>query len=609
MKKNKQKNKTTYGTLSNFKFMAKRISAFDKSLFFYMPLPMVGQMGLAVLGIFIPKIIIDSLISDVSLANLLMTVAIVALLLIIFQFLLSFSNNKIQGKAMSVRVSIMALSMSKTIVADYQNIASKKGQDKRRKALEATQRNTAGTEAITNESIQLLKNVGGIVIFGAILGFVNPYILVLLIGGAIINILISRRAMKYEHKHKDEFVPLDNKMYYMREQCVDISNAKDIRMYSMGEWLIDMFKGFISQRHDWYKKVEYKKYVPNVVDALIIFLRDGLAYAYLIYQVFNGMPIGDFVLYLGAIMGFSVWLSGASENVAKIKRASLQIEDLRGYLDMEDVSNHGEGLPLPTDENLPCSITFKNVSYRYPDSENSVIENLNMHVEKGEKLAVVGVNGAGKTTIVKLLCGLLVPTDGDILLNGVSIDKYNIKEYQSLFSVAFQDACIMSFTIAENVSMKSKEACDLDKVENALKRAGLYEKTSTLKHGTLNYINNIFTDEGVDLSGGEKQKLVLARALYKDAPMLVLDEPTAALDPIAEANLYNEYAKMTKNKTSVYISHRLSSTRFCDRIVFIEDGKILESGTHDVLMKQGGEYAHMFDVQSHYYAKDKEELS
>lgn len=589
--------------------MSERIIVFDKSTFFYIPLPMIGQTGLAVLSIFIPKIIIDLLMSDVSLIDLLITITLIALSLVAFRVLLSFSNNKIQAKAMSVRISIMSIFMQKTISTDYQNIAEKKGQDKRRKAMEALQRNTSGTEVLTVESVKMLKNMGGTVIFGAILGFMSPYILILLIGGALINIIVSRKAMQYEHNCKDEFTPLDNKIYYLREQCVESKNSKDIRMYSMGEWLIDMYKGFIKERHDWHKKVEYKKYAANIVDSMVIFLRDGLAYVYLIYQVlFNGLPVGDFILYFGAITGFSVWLSRASENVAQIKRALLQIEDLREFLSMKDVSNHSEGLSLPKGENLPCSITFKNVSYRYAENENYVIKNLNLHIEKGENLAIVGVNGTGKTTMVKLLCGLLIPTEGEILINGISIDEYNIKKYQSLFSVVFQDTCIMSLTIAENVSMKPKGAYDFQRVENALKRAGLYEKVSSLKQRELTYINNIFDDEGVDLSGGERQKLLLARALYKDAPFLVLDEPTAALDPIAEAILYKEYKKMAMNKTSIYISHRLASTRFCDRIIFIEGGEISESGTHDILMKQSGKYANMFDVQSHYYADDNEVL-
>jgi len=599
--------KNTYGIFSNFVFMAKRAAEFDKSLFFYMPMPMIGQLSIAVLGILIPKIIIDSLSNQTPLGSLLVTIAVIAVILTLSQMLTTFSKGKILGRSMCTRVSVISIWMNKTVMTDYENLSCKAGQDKKRKALESLESNTSGTEAMLKEAPDTIKNIGGILIFGGILGLMNPYILLLLAAGAIINILVSRHALKYEQKHKDEYVSIDNKLYYLREQCVDISNAKDIRMYSMSEWLIDMFSAFIGQRYSWYKKVEYRKYVPNVVDALIIFLRDGLAYAYLIYQVIKGMPVGDFALYLGAIAGFSVWLSGFSQNMAEMKRCSLQIDNLREYLGMVDKTNRAEGLPLPENDDLPCSITLKDVSYKYSEGDEYTIEKMNLHIKRGEKLAVVGVNGAGKTTLVKLICSLLSPQEGEIQINGTNIAEYNIRKYQSLFSVAFQDACIMSFTIAENVSMRPKESTDIKEVNKALKRAGLYEKVDKLKSGALTYLNNIFTDEGADLSGGEKQKLILARALYKDAPVLILDEPTAALDPIAEAALYDEYAKMTKGKTSIYISHRLSSTRFCDRIIFIENGKILEEGTHAQLMKKGGKYAHMFEVQSHYYKKNVEE--
>ncbi|MBN2878338.1 MAG: ABC transporter ATP-binding protein [Clostridia bacterium] len=598
---------STHGALSNLAFMARKVKENDKRLLFHMPLPMIGGLGIAVLGIFIPKIIIDSLTNNIPLGNLIIIIAAVALGLTFSQILLTYSSRKIEGRSMVTRISLTSLWMRKTILTDYENITCKAGQDKKRKALESLESDTSGTEVIITESAQTLKNIGGILIFGGILGFMNPYILLLLAAGAIINILVSRHALKYEQKHKDEYISIDNKLYYLREQCVEIDNAKDIRMYSMSEWLIDMFESFIGQRYKWHKKVEYKKYVPNVVDSLIIFLRDGLAYAYLIYQVIKGMPVGDFALYLGAIAGFSVWLSGLSDNMSEIKRCSLQIDNLRDYLDMEDKTNRGKGLPLPKNEELPFSITLKDVSYKYSESDEYTIEKMNLHIKKDEKLAVVGVNGAGKTTLVKLICSLLTPQEGEILINGTNIGEYNIREYQSLFSVAFQDACILSFTIAENVSMRPKETSDITLVNESLKRAGLAEKVDKLKSGAMTYLNNIFTDEGADLSGGEKQKLILARALYKDAPVLILDEPTAALDPIAEAALYDEYAKMTKGKTSVYISHRLSSTRFCDRIIFIENGEILEEGTHAELMKKGGKYAHMFEVQSHYYKKEMEE--
>jgi ABC-type multidrug transport system fused ATPase/permease subunit len=537
---------------------------------------------------------------------MMLIIGVIALLLLIFELLKNFSEYKIYSKAIKHRGFLNLFINEKTMITDYENISCKQGQDQRQKAVNAVVANWSGTEAGVKECAEFLKNFCGIVIYGVILLTLNPWILAILFIGAAINLFASKYAIRFEHKHKDDYAPIDSKLNYMREQSVQEEGAKDIRIYSMAGWFMELYKRFIGERERWYFRVEMHDYFPNVVDAIIVLLRDGIAYAYLISRVLSGLPVGDFILYFGAITGFSMWLAGAVKNVIEINRAALSVDDMRNFLDIKDLSNRGEGIHLPNSNELPCSVELKNVSYKYPDSEEYVIRNMNLKIEKGEKLAMVGVNGAGKTTVVKLICGLVRPNEGKILLNGKEVDDYNILDYQSMFSVAFQDASILSFRISENVSMKPVQNTDMDKVKSVLELSGLGEKIQTLKDGADTYINNIIVDDGIELSGGEKQKLILARALYKNAPILILDEPTAALDPIAESKLYDQYAEFSKDKTSIYISHRLASTRFCDRIIFLEDGEIIESGSHDVLMNNGGKYSHMFDVQSHYYKSDLE---
>lgn len=606
MKKSDRKNKSTHGVFNNIMYMGRSIWKYDKALIFIMVLSMLVQLGTSVLGIYIPKIIIDSLQKNITMLNMLVIIGVIALLLLVFELLKNYSTLKLFGKSMSHRIYLGSLVNRKTFVTDFENISCKKGQDQKQKAINEVTSNSSGTEVIIKQCAEFLKNFCGIVIYGVILSMLNPWILLILLVGALINLIASKSAIKYEHKHKDDYAQIDHKLYYMREQSVQGEGAKDIRIYSMAGWFMSLYKRFIGEREKWHFKVEMHKYFPNVVDAIIVLLRDGIAYAYLISRVLNGLPVGDFILYFGTITGFSLWLSGAVNNAIEINRLALGVKDMRDYLNTKDASNRGSGISLPVGDELPCSIELKNVSYKYADNDEYVIRNMNLRIEKGEKLAVVGVNGAGKTTIVKLICGLVRPTEGKILLNGKEIDSYNILEYQSMYSVAFQDASIFSFRISENVSMKPKEKTNMDRVQSVLQLSGLGERVNTLKQGADTYINNIFVDDGVELSGGEKQKMILARALYKDAPVLVLDEPTAALDPIAESELYEKYAKFAKSKTSIYISHRLASTRFCDRIVFVENGEIVECGDHDSLMKKDGKYAHMFDVQSHYYKNDLE---
>ena len=245
---------------------------------------------------------------------------------------------------------------------------------------------------------------------------------------------------------------------------------------------------------------------------------------------------------------------------------------------------------------------MENVSFRYPGASEDTLHNLNLTIHNGEKLAVVGRNGAGKSTLVKLLCGFFDPTDGCVLLNGEDIRKYNRKEYYRLFSAVFQDFSILPGTIAENVAQCVDEI-DFSRVKAAVKDAGLEENIERLSEKYETKLGRKVHLDAYELSGGETQRLMLARALYRNAPVIVLDEPTAALDPIAESDLYERYHELTKGSTSIYVSHRLASTRFCDRIILIGAGGIAEMGTHEELMEAGKEYAHLYEVQSRYYTE------
>ena len=277
---------------------------------------------------------------------------------------------------------------------------------------------------------------------------------------------------------------------------------------------------------------------------------------------------------------------------------SENISYTREYEDIPDNTNRGQGEPLPTGE---CEIEFRNVSYTYFKAEEPTIKNLSFTLHKGERLALVGLNGAGKTTLIKLMCGLYDPTEGEILLNGKPVNVYNRDEYYTLFSAVFQDIEKLPVSIAENISATTYELTDKEKLEKCLKQSGLYDKIESLPDKEKTHIVRALYDDAIELSGGQNQKMALAKALYKNAPILLLDEPTAALDPIAEQEMYLQYADFSKGKASVFISHRLASTRFCDRIILLENGSIAEIGTHSELMEKGGKYAELFALQSSYY--------
>ena len=316
----------------------------------------------------------------------------------------------------------------------------------------------------------------------------------------------------------------------------------------------------------------------------------------------DGLPASQFLLYFSAVSGFTAWVTGILSGFSTLHTQSLDLSALREFLEVPELFKFEDGEPLKA-EKIPYEIQLKSVRFRYPGADKDTLHDLNLTIHAGEKLAVVGLNGAGKTTLVKLICGFYDPTEGEVLLNGVDIRRYNRRDYYRLFTAVFQQFSVLETSLAENVA-QTVEGIDMQRVRDCVEKAGLAQKVASLPQEYDTHIGRAVFEDGVELSGGETQRLMLARALYKGAPIMVLDEPTAALDPIAENDIYLKYHAMTAGCTSVYISHRLASTRFCDRIILLADGKIAEEGTHDSLMEQGGRYAELFAIQSRYYGKE-----
>lgn len=598
-----------YKTYQNVMFAICNQWRWNKTVVFIMLLMMIIQILMPVIGIYMPKLVIEILQNGSGIKDLLILVLYFTAAMLLLNTGLSFSRNYMTSKGIVNRLRYMQNITEKSMKTDYSNMASEKGQTLLSKAFLTVNNNSSATEQIYSQLTSVGKNIIGILVYGSLIAVLNPIIIAILAVGGLVVFLTGRAVNQYKFRHREEKGRIDKKFNYVERASSDYSFAKDIRLYGMFEWITNVFKKSIKEGRDWHTKVMKREVAHTTVEGLIAFLRDGFAYAYLIYLVLNGMAVSDFVLYFGAIAGFSMWVSGFAGDMLEIHQSSNEFNIFREFLEMKDRSNHETGRDIEPLRNKQLSIEFKDVTFCYPGSSKPLFRNFNLKIDANSNCAIVGINGAGKTTLVKLLTGLYRPDEGSILINGIDSAEFNIDEYFSLFSVAFQDAAVTAFTLQENITMKtfgSVEEKDLIPVLNA---SNLYEKVQSMTKGINTSLLKELDTEGTVLSGGETQKLILARALYSDREILILDEPTASLDPIAEADLYEKYHAMAENKTSIYISHRLSSTKFCDEIIFLKDGIIAERGTHTELMDNDSGYAEMFTVQSHYYKENAEVIS
>lgn len=464
-------------------------------------------------------------------------------------------------------------------------------------------------EVICYSILNLFIDILGIFSYGTILILLSPTIILFLILSSVLTYTISRWQQNYAEKNKKNYIAIDRKIGYLSSFSSRIDFAKDIRIYGMTHWLENLLTKFQKERFLWNKKIGNYTLIGKFMTFILTLLSNAVTYGVLIWLILRGkIGVGDFVFYFGIITTLSGWMNGLAGDVSEMVGICVRIGYYQEYFQIPDTLNHESGYS-PSEKTAEApEIEFCHVSYCYSMEEGQqyALKDINLKIRAGEKLAIVGINGAGKTTLVKLLCGLYIPTEGEVRLNGISVTDYNILYYYSLFSVVFQDMYLLPVTIAEFIASDNTNI-EEEKVHYVLRLAGLEQKIQSLPKGIHSHLMKGVFDDSIELSGGEKQKLMFARALYKNAPVVVLDEPTAALDPIAENELYQKYGNLTKGKTSIYISHRLASTRFCDRIVLIDNKTIAESGSHEELMKIGGKYAKMFEIQSQYYKEENHE--
>ena len=475
------------------------------------------------------------------------------------------------------------------------------------KAYQCVEGNSKPGEAIWDTLTDLLTNLISFTIYLLLLAAVGPGIVVLSGTLAAVSYFAGERIRSWRYRHREEEADLLHRREYAQNCAANAALGKDVRIFGLGPWLRELFEKYQQLYMDFCVKREKVEMWADVLDGLLALARNGAAYGWLVILSLRGeLSPAEFVLYFQAVTGFTQWVTGLLSAFGTLHRQSLELSTLREFLEVPESFKFEDGKPLPVKPDHLYTLELRDVSFRYPGADKDTLSRVNLTIRPGEKLAVVGRNGAGKTTLIKLLCGFYDPTEGQVLLDGEDIRQFNRRDYYRHFSAVFQQFSVLAGTIGENVA-QAGGAYDRDRMWDCLERAELADKIRSLPKAEDAYLGRTVYLDGQNLSGGETQKLMLARALYKNAPMVVLDEPTAALDPIAESNLYQKYSDLTQRCTSVYISHRLASTRFCDRVLLLEGGGIAEEGTHESLLALNGRYAQMFAVQSKYYQEGEME--
>lgn len=483
---------------------------------------------------------------------------------------------------------------------DWFHQYSKEVQELDQRGAKAVDTNHAAGVHLPMDFAAIVATILNFLLFGGVVAMLHPLIVVLLALGCAITYAMTSWERKSKYQKQDEYNAADKRRRYLNWLSGTFKYGKDVRLYRMQGYLHDLNSKVMNECQNFVDLWERKSFLTATVNFLVVLVRDGLAYGFLIYKAIAGeVDAAQFVLYFSAITALSGYMNEILTNWAKVAEGSLQISDFREDLEIEDKLNHGKGIPVPQG---PFTIEFKDVCYKYPMGEKQILDHVSFKIKAGEKIALVGLNGAGKTTLTMLMCGLLLPDSGEVLIDGHSVMEYNRNELYGVFGLVPQNYNLLPMSIGRNIACTmTEEEIDRQKLWACLETAGLAEKIRSLPLKENTPLHREVYPEAVDLSGGEKQKLLLARLLYKNPACMILDEPTAALDPIAESKMYEKYNEITENATSVFISHRLASTRFCDRIFLLDGANFAEEGTHDELMAAGKKYRELFDVQSKYY--------
>ena len=600
-----------FGLFSNLKFVLKVMKKYSPILLFLLPVAAILSVGNRYTTAFLTKWIIDIITAKGTVLQLIKVGIFFSVIFILLWNLNAWYNSQVETKCIIARLKLILEKNHITMTMPFIYTEEPDMLDCNQRASQAVGGNYQGVEGMMHVIFDFAGALGAVIAGLSIISTINYKIVILMIFIGLANFFFSNYANRWCKKNVwDPLAPWWRKRWYMDIALGDFSYAKDIRMFGLKKWLTKKFQEVNQIRYGYQKKNEHMWFWVTFASSTFWLLSQIIIYVYLIRCIINKtITIGNFTLYLSATSTFFECVMTMLNSINSFLHNSRYVDDFRSFYDNEKLRIN---LPETTQKKeilkpqKSYEFEFQNVSFKYPRAERYALQNISIKINAGERLAVVGLNGAGKSTFIKLLLRLYEPTEGKILLNGTDIQNYDINSYFDVFAPVFQEVNLFAMTFAENISMKAPDETDKELVKNTVIQSGLEEKLNSLEKGLDTQLLKVIYDDGIDLSGGQKQKLALSRALYKNAPVVVLDEPTAALDAIAESKLYSDFDKLIGGKTSIYISHRLSSTQFCNNVAMFKDGKLIEYGTHDSLIKQNGEYANMFKIQAQYYVENDE---
>lgn len=579
-------------------FLLKQVWKYQKSYIFYAIFLQVAKLVIPLSTIIFPKFIIDELMGEQRFEYILLYVFV----LISFNFIGGFFSDYLEGKVFVARGIVFNKFQchisEKLLDCDYENIENPEFLDIKERARKFLYANGQGFGVVLNSAFNILGDLFVFISIVIVISTLSFWVVLIFSVLVILSAIVDSGVRKKYTEWDMEKAPIERKTSYLLNIIEDFSYGKDIRIYGAKVFLLNKISHHLEVSNQFYAKQIRALNQSKYFNTLMTLVRDGIAYLYLVYKVVkNSISIGDFSMYISAVSQFSNAMSELLQSILDIRQFSGYYDALEQYLNVPSKMREGDKEKDIDTKNI-C-IEFQDVSFKYPGQEKFALKHVNLIIDSGEKVAIIGENGAGKTTFVKLLMRLYDPTSGRITVNGVDITKIDYDYYQSLLAVVFQDYKLFSFTVKDNVVF-GKEVDD-EIITNELNQIGLQDKLHSLPKGIYTNIYKNFEEDGFEPSGGEGQKIAITRAIHKNAPIIILDEPTAALDPRAEYNIYQNFNQLIKGKTALYISHRMSSAKFCDKVIVFKDGSICENGTHEDLMELKGLYYELYSMQAQYY--------